>query len=96
MASEMIGDSRTTNRYRWAVMDQHAQVVGVVYRPISAAPFAVIGSSLVHVAPPTLLRQPSGKYEARNQRLEAFDLRSGDRQWAIDLRDIRYFGPLPP
>ncbi len=96
MASEMIGDARTTNRYRWTVMDQHARVVGVVHRPFSAAPFTVFRSSLVHIAPPTLHRQPSGEYEARNLRLEAFDLRSGDRVWAIVLRDIRYFGPVPP
>lgn len=97
LASRRVGDVRTWERYRWTVADRETgQRIGAVLRPTSMASFFVADSTMLQVSQPQLRRLPSGELEAKGLRLEAFDLRSGSRQWTADLRDTAFRGAMPP
>lgn len=86
------------NRYSWSLTDATVgSVLGQLAQPFAYAPFFVAGNQLIHIAPPTLLRDATeGKYTAKGLRLVVTDLASGEPRWSTELSDPEYRGVLPP
>jgi hypothetical protein len=82
--------------YRWAIADlRTGTLVGALRRPTSAAPFCILGGTLVHTEQPSSQRI-DGRWITRPLRLVALDLSTGAERWIRSLRDTAYRGSMPP
>lgn len=81
--------------YQWTLFDLVAGHPVVSYpAPSSAAPFAVIGDTVVKAAMP-FARREGEKTVRKPLRLEGRSL-DGETTWWRAIRDTRYRGPVPP
>jgi hypothetical protein len=92
LASELIGDDRVWEKYRWTVYERGSgQRVGEFRTHVSFATFLVRGDLLFYETTPFIR---GGKSEPA--KLRAVNLKTGNEIWSEEVRENVYRGPLPP
>jgi hypothetical protein len=97
LVSEMTGDDRDFNKYRWTIYPRATkEPIGTIASPFPTAPFVVSGSTLIYQLRPFMVRDPANKMARSPLKLVAVDLRTGSKLWEHQVLDTRYYGPFPP
>jgi hypothetical protein len=95
LASLRTGGAASPAPYRWTISEAATgAVLGTFPSAVSMAPFAVLGTRLVHVAQASNRREGS-QWTERPLRLRAVDLASGRELWSWEIRDTEFRGPFP-
>jgi hypothetical protein len=96
LVSEMTGNDRDLNQYRWTIYPAGTrEPIGVIASPFPTAPFFVSGSTLIYQLRPFMVRDASGKMVRSPLKLVAVELRSGGKLWEHQVLDTAYYGPFP-
>jgi len=69
-------------------------VLGTLRAEASMAPFAVVGTRLIHVAQPSI-RLEGEKMVDRPLRIRAVELTTGREVWRREILDTAWRGPVP-
>lgn len=93
LASRLVDDAAALP-YQWTISDAKGNVLGTLRAEASMAPFAVVGTRLVHVAQPSI-RLEGDKMVERPLRIRAVDLTTGREAWRREIRDTAWRGPVP-
>lgn len=94
LTSRLVDDAAALP-YQWTIADARTgAVLGTLRAEASMAPFAVVGTRLVHVAQPTITLE-EGKMVDRPLRIRAMDLATGREAWRREIRDTAWRGPVP-
>lgn len=94
LASRLVDDASALP-YQWTISDaKTGAVLGTLRAEASMAPFAVVGTRLVHVAQPSI-HVDGAKMVERPLRIRAVDLATGREAWRKEIRDTAWRGPVP-
>jgi hypothetical protein len=94
LASRLV-DEAAALPYQWTISDARTgAVLGTLRAEASMAPFAVVGTRLIHVAQPSILLEGE-KMVDRPLRIRAVDLTTGREAWRREIRDTAWRGPVP-
>jgi len=93
LASRLVDDAAALP-YEWTISDAKGKVLGTLRAEASMAPFAVVGTRLIHVAQPSILLEGEKMVE-RPLRIRAVDLTTGREAWRREIRDMAWRGPVP-
>jgi hypothetical protein len=97
LVSEVTGDDRDFNKYRWTIYPSAArEPIGAIASPFPTAPFVVSGSTLIYQLRPFMVRDPDNKMVRSPLKLVAIDLQTGSKLWEHPVLDTQYYGPFPP
>lgn len=97
LTSDRSEDADVGGRFQWTLTEEAGgAAVGSVETEVTAAPFLVVGSTLLYEAGPSLRRADDGDWDDRPRQLRAVDLARGAELWSRDLLDPEYRGPFPP
>lgn len=97
LVSEMVGDDRDLNKYRWTIYSGATrEPIGAINTPFPTAPFFASGSTLIYQLRPFTIREPGDKMVRSPLKLVAIDLKTGSKLWEHPVLDIEYYGPFPP
>jgi len=95
LASRQVGDAAALSPYRWTISEAATgTVLGSTEARVSMAPFAVVGTRLLHVAQP-VTRMVDGKRTEQPLRLRSVDLTTGRELGSWEIRDTDFRGPSP-
>ncbi|HZF13560.1 MAG TPA: hypothetical protein VFE33_32605 [Thermoanaerobaculia bacterium] len=95
LASRQVGDAASPAPYRWTISAAATgTVLGSTESRVSMAPFAVVGTRLLHVVQP-VTRMIDGKRTEQPLRLRAVDLTTGREVGSWEIRDANFSGPSP-
>lgn len=94
LASRLVDDAAALP-YEWTISDaKTGAVLGTLRAEASMAPFAVVGTRLVHVAQPSM-RVDGERMVEQPLRIRAVDLATGREAWRREIRDTAWRGPVP-
>lgn len=97
LVSELVGDEREMNKYRWTIYSGASrQTVGSINSPFPTAPFYVSGSTLIYQLRPFVARDSANRMTRSPLKLVAIDLKTGNKAWEHAILDTEYYGPFPP
>jgi len=93
LASRLVDDAAALP-YQWTISDAKGNVLGTLRAEASMAPFAVVGTRLIHVAQPST-RLEGEKMVDRPLRIRAVELTTGREVWRREILDTAWRGPVP-
>jgi hypothetical protein len=82
-------------QFRWTITDAAGRVMGGLVSEVAAAPFVVVGDTLLWVRP-AAGKRVDGRWREVPRAVSAYHLGYGTQLWEQAVRDLIYRGPQPP